>query len=393
MANIKLIRRCILFLLALSFVLGDIFVGGRSVDAMESKELVKHKGTVKTIEGKNGDVIDCVDINQQPAFDHPLLKNHTIQMEPSFIRKVTNEELYNAQLFQGWHEDEECPKGTIPIRHARPGECSAHRTIAPLAHRKELNIRRNYDSEGHEYAQFHSSPGNYNGAHATINLWSPLTMDGDFSLAQIWVVAGPDNELNTIESGWRADNHNGQPRFFVYWTRDAYGKTGCQNLDCPGFVQVDRKFAIGSPLNPVSSYGGTQHDIAITIYKDKGNWWLQVQNQAIGYWPHSIFTHLANTATSLSWGGEIYSSGKEGHHTSTHMGSGHFPSEGYGKASYFRNIQYIDSNGKFVDAGDQDLHLDTTKSSCYDVALVTDKNGGNGTQFYFGGPGYSATCP
>jgi hypothetical protein len=28
-------------------------------------------------------------------------------------------------------------------------------------------------------------------------------MDGDFSLAQIWVVAGPDNELNTIESGWR----------------------------------------------------------------------------------------------------------------------------------------------------------------------------------------------
>jgi hypothetical protein len=50
MANIKLIRRCILFLLALSFVLGDIFVGGRSVDAMESKELVKHKGTVKTIE-------------------------------------------------------------------------------------------------------------------------------------------------------------------------------------------------------------------------------------------------------------------------------------------------------------------------------------------------------
>ena len=71
-------------------------------------------------------------------------------MEPSFIRKVTNEELYNAELFQGWHEDEECPEGTIPIRHARQGECSAHRTIAPLAHRKELNIRRNYDSEGHE---------------------------------------------------------------------------------------------------------------------------------------------------------------------------------------------------------------------------------------------------
>jgi hypothetical protein len=40
MANTKL--RCIFFLLAVSYVMSDRFVGG--------KELVKHKGTVKTIE-------------------------------------------------------------------------------------------------------------------------------------------------------------------------------------------------------------------------------------------------------------------------------------------------------------------------------------------------------
>ena len=28
----------------------------------------------------DGDIIDCVDIHQQPAFDHPLLKNHIIQV-------------------------------------------------------------------------------------------------------------------------------------------------------------------------------------------------------------------------------------------------------------------------------------------------------------------------
>ena len=28
----------------------------------------------------NGDVIDCENIYQQPAFDHPLLKNHIIQV-------------------------------------------------------------------------------------------------------------------------------------------------------------------------------------------------------------------------------------------------------------------------------------------------------------------------
>ena len=45
--------------------------------------------------------------------------------------------------------------------------------------------------------------GNYYGGHAAINLWRPLTMDGDFSLAQIWVVAGQGKELNTVEAGWR----------------------------------------------------------------------------------------------------------------------------------------------------------------------------------------------
>jgi hypothetical protein len=28
----------------------------------------------------DGDIIDCVHISHQPAFDHPLLKNHTIQV-------------------------------------------------------------------------------------------------------------------------------------------------------------------------------------------------------------------------------------------------------------------------------------------------------------------------
>jgi hypothetical protein len=71
-------------------------------------------------------------------------------MEPSFIRKVTNGELYTAELFQGWQEDEECPEGTIPIKHAREGEYYAHRTTPPIARQKELNIRLDYNTQGHE---------------------------------------------------------------------------------------------------------------------------------------------------------------------------------------------------------------------------------------------------
>ncbi|KAL5993920.1 hypothetical protein ACLOJK_038277 [Asimina triloba] len=44
------------------------------------KPFKKPAATIKTIKGPNGDVIDCVDIYKQPAFDHPALKNHTIQV-------------------------------------------------------------------------------------------------------------------------------------------------------------------------------------------------------------------------------------------------------------------------------------------------------------------------
>ncbi|TXG46639.1 hypothetical protein EZV62_027861 [Acer yangbiense] len=38
-----------------------------------------NKPAVKSIKSEDGDIIDCVDINKQPAFDHPALRNHKIQ--------------------------------------------------------------------------------------------------------------------------------------------------------------------------------------------------------------------------------------------------------------------------------------------------------------------------
>lgn len=32
------------------------------------------------MQSPDGDVIDCVHISHQPAFDHPFLRNHTIQV-------------------------------------------------------------------------------------------------------------------------------------------------------------------------------------------------------------------------------------------------------------------------------------------------------------------------
>lgn len=115
-----------------------------------------------------------------------------------------------------------------------------------------------------------------------------------------------------------------------------------------------------------------------------------VQNEALGYWPESILPSLQDSANVVSWGGEVYNSETGGRHTSTQMGSGHFPSEGLGKASYFRNLQYLAKPGKFVDP--QGLITYATKPLCYNV-IIDPRFTRFGRHFYYGGPGYSARCP
>ena len=44
--------------------------------------------------------------------------------------------------------------------------------------------------------------GRYYGARAHINVWNPMTYSGEYSIAQIWVLSGPQDRLNTIEAGW-----------------------------------------------------------------------------------------------------------------------------------------------------------------------------------------------
>lgn len=50
----------------------------------------------------------------------------------------------------------------------------------------------------------------------------------------------------------------------------------------------------------------------------------------------------------VQFGGEIVNSRPSGFHTSTQMGSGHFAGEGFGKASYFRNLQVVDWDNNLI---------------------------------------------
>lgn len=92
----------------------------------------------------------------------------------------------------------------------------------------------------------------------------------------------------------------------------------------------------------------------------------------------------------IEWGGEVVNLEPGGEHTSTAMGSGHFAGEGFGKSSYFRNIQVVDGSNNLRDP--TGIAAFTEQANCYNVKI--GHGGGQwGNYFYFGGPGRNSNCP
>jgi hypothetical protein len=102
-----------------------------------------------------------------------------------------------------------------------------------------------------------------------------------------------------------------------------------------------------------------------------------------------LFPFLKDHATNVQFGGEIVNKKSTGAHTTTQMGSGHFAEEGYGKASYFRNMQVVGSNNNLIPL--TNLHFVAEQPNCYNIQGGVDDNWGN--YFYYGGPGRNVNCP
>ncbi|XP_047342724.1 uncharacterized protein LOC124946196 [Impatiens glandulifera] len=356
---------------------------------------LKHKGYVKTIETNDGEIIDCVDIYKQPAFDNPLIKD--IQMSPSsYPLGMETDSKSNQMLLQDWQKYGECPEGTIPIRRSTS---SSHHTESPpfaMIQRQSNFSIKSSPSDGHEYALVSDEGSNYYGASATLNVWNPSVEYGEFSSGLIWVISSTAKEFyenfNSVQAGWTvypSRYKDIRARVFIYWTGDGYQKTGCFDLDCKGFVQISRHLVLGAALEPLSSYGGRQYEIPITIFKDSktGDWWLKIAGNFIGYWPKSLFTGLVDHATLVNWGGEIVNDRSGGHHTTTQMGSGHFPSEGFTKAAYMDRLKVFDSD---IVAKDPGFIVSTlTSLGCYNITIERKVDG---QSISYGGPGFNPAC-
>ncbi|XP_019439212.1 PREDICTED: uncharacterized protein LOC109344944 [Lupinus angustifolius] len=356
-----------------------------------------NKPSVKTIHSPHGDIIDCVLSHQQVAFDHPLLKDQK-PLDPPEKPKGHNKMGVMSENFQMWSlYGESCPEGTIPIRRTIEEDILRASSVNGFGRKLSSSVRRDTSSNGHEHAVGYVSGDEYYGAKASINVWAPIVENQyEFSLSQMWVISGSFGEdLNTIEAGWQVSPElygDTYPRFFTYWTSDAYQETGCYNLLCSGFVQTNNKIAIGAAISPTSSYDGGQFDISLLIWKDPkhGNWWLEFGSGIlVGYWPSFLFTHLGDHASMVQFGGEIVNSNSLGFHTSTQMGSGHFSEEGFAKASYFRNMQVVDWDNNLISL--PNLKVLADYPNCYDIQQGVNNVWGN--YIYYGGPGKNVKCP
>ncbi|GLJ20830.1 hypothetical protein SUGI_0379760 [Cryptomeria japonica] len=372
------------------------------------KRIARHlkrlnKPAVKTIQSPDGDIIDCVLAHHQPAFDHPRLKGLSPQ-EPPVWRPKGDRRGGAFKKFQLWHHMGECPEGTVPIRRTTQQDIMRVGSVKRFGrksnrHPAAWNPKRRDSvySGGHEHAVGYVMGDQYYGAKASLNVWTPhIQKPYEFSLSQMWVISGSfGQDLNTIEAGWQVSPElygDSYPRFFTYWTTDAYQATGCYNLLCSGFVQTNNGIAIGAAISPTSAFNGGQYDISLLVWKDPnhGNWWLEFgDGLLVGYWPAFLFSHLADHASMIQWGGEIVNTRPGGVHTSTQMGSGHFAAEGFSKASYFRNLQVVDWDNSLIPL--TNLQVLADHPECYDIQGGVNNKWGN--YFYYGGPGRNPKCP
>ncbi|KAK4592412.1 hypothetical protein RGQ29_016808 [Quercus rubra] len=345
-----------------------------------------NKPPVKSIQTEFGSIVDCVDINKQLAFDHPLLKDHKIQERPCFALRRTK----NAGPSQNKHSliglmKDACPSGTVPVRRTTKEDLIAIRSMSNNIYPQTAASRGVYAA----MIQMRYLPGrSYTRVKGNIAVYNPNVKQGD-SYAAIHIINGEEYKTNAIITGWMVSPtlYGGAKYsiFFVHWTIDGSKTTGCLNLNCPGFVQIDRRVYPGAPITNVSIPYGPHFEIAVSIFKDLfGSWWVSYDGINIGYYPAKIFNNFANPQI-VGWGG-IVATPNPPTGVSPPMGSGVFPDGKYEHSCSIRFAQYTNNLG--IEDGP---HGDSYEKiiDCPSHYSVRDPvyRGNQGYTFDFGGPG------
>ncbi|ESQ38315.1 hypothetical protein EUTSA_v10029495mg, partial [Eutrema salsugineum] len=260
-----------------------------------------------------GQIYDCIDFYKQPAFDHPLLKNHNFhpQMKPSNVNrpeKIENEEererRRNDKTKSVTLKGVGCPRGTVPIRRTTKEDLIRQKVFNQMF---DSNIHPQTDSEpGLHYAGGRVRPEwikkNIGGADAHFALYqTPYVNQLQFSSGLIKVSNGTD----FIKAGWTVQH-------------------------CIHSFKKSISISEYDPFN--------------------GNWWLNLgdkdKEQNIGFWPSRIFTDLAYNADDVFWGGELFTIPNS---KSSPMGNGLQVEYDDPKLyAYARNISVVDADSQEI---------------------------------------------
>jgi hypothetical protein len=327
------------------------------------------------------------------------------ELEPSVHPRDSSRTAYPAPLELGRSKAEIGPPGTVPvlrkpIDRIRPiGDLQDY--LSKTGRKKAFTppddagfARPRAADATHKYAHAFQQVTNF-GTEGTINTWRPFVQwSNEFSLGQLWVVRGSGIGLQTVEVGAQTyfDLYGDWfPHLFIFYTTNNYTQMGDNlggyNRDVQGWVQRSTQVFPGMRLAE-SVQGGDQFDLTLKVTLSLGNWWVRVGNEWMGYYPNGLYNPagLRDQAASVDWGGEIVDD--DIHHpepTSTWMGSGHFPFEGWQHAAYMRNLMYqSDVAGTMAPI---QAFPSVTNPAAYQI--TTDFSGAStwGSNFFWGGPG------
>ncbi|KAI3872034.1 hypothetical protein MKX03_009894 [Papaver bracteatum] len=310
---------------------------------LERKLKTLNKPPIKTMDTRWGDIYDCIEFHKQPAFDHPLLKNHAIP------KKVETTSARPHKTLTG--EIEECPKGTVPIRRTTKEDLIRAKHFSSSSNalrdffKAGINVRKPA-IEVQKEDQFY-------GASGTANIWSPKVNRDQSSGGEMALLAGSKSsvgEMNEIRFGWTVSPElygDTVTRTYIYWAGvapEGY-ETDCYNTLCPGYVQVH---SIHTPIiyfNNTSFVGGRQTEITARILREpeNGEWWLTIKvdesDIQIGYWPKELFPLFKPGAEYVYWGGSVRSD-YDG--ITPDMASGLEPDDDLNRTGYYSSVGYTD---------------------------------------------------
>lgn len=271
------------------------------------------------------------------------------------------------------------------------------------------------------------------GLYTRLSRFRPSIEDKDMTLIQIFVgYYEPNQPFQTLEAGWQRIDHS-EPSLFIFFTTNDYGPRApgvcgyVTNEDSMGYVFLDndpvKSFRPGKTFLP-STHIGSEKQLVCTLqwHLVKGTpgvadgWYLSVNERWNGYFPLRFFERgvpdkkrsLADHANLVDIYGEVKDDGYNRSlpdppddpqkRTTTDMGSGRWPLEGFGRAAHFENIQRLVSPPTSAEhwehASDRtwNSYLQMNKPGVdpkmYGGLFFPESGTSFGSHVYLGGPGF-----